>query len=168
MGAPGIPHLREPGESQKPPRLDQKPKSIQGEVSGNWWRGWGEHRLCFEKHRSEKEGLRVHVGRLAQGMEGLAWKGRGSGPEGALWPQGQAAPWEPEAPEPWCHWEGRTLKDGRRRGSTEIPVSALAEQSIIPIRQGCRFDPWSGHIRESTNECISEFNNESVLLSLPL
>ena len=27
--------------------------------------------------------------------------------------------------------------------------------SVVPICQGCRFDPWSGHIQQSTNECIN-------------
>lgn len=70
--------------------------------------GWGERRWCFEQHGPEKEGLRVHVGtHRPRGSEGLARKGGGegdSGPEGALWPQGQAAPWEPEAPEPPHPW----------------------------------------------------------------
>ena len=37
-----------------------------------------------------------------------------------------------------------------------------------PIRQGCGFDPQSGHIQESTNECISKWNNKSMFLSLSL
>ena len=39
--------------------------------------------------------------------------------------------------------------------------------SIVPVSQGCDFDPQSGHIQESTNECISKWNNESMSLSPP-
>ena len=38
-------------------------------------------------------------------------------------------------------------------------------QSFIPILQGCRFDPWSGHTQKSTNEYINEQNNNSMFLS---
>ena len=36
------------------------------------------------------------------------------------------------------------------------------------MHQGCRFDPWSGHIQESVNECTNKWNNKAVSLSLPL
>ena len=29
-----------------------------------------------------------------------------------------------------------------------------------------KFDPWSGHIQDSTNECINKWNNKSMFLSL--
>ena len=32
--------------------------------------------------------------------------------------------------------------------------------------RGCRFDPWSGHIKEATNEYINKCNNKSMSLSL--
>ena len=35
------------------------------------------------------------------------------------------------------------------------------------MRQGCRFDLRSGHMQEATNECIHEWNNKPVFLSLP-
>ena len=38
--------------------------------------------------------------------------------------------------------------------------------NVILMRQGCGFDPWSGHIQESTNECVYEWNNKSMSLSL--
>ena len=40
--------------------------------------------------------------------------------------------------------------------------------SIITIHQGCGFNPKSGHIEESNNECIDKFNNKwmSICLSL--
>ena len=39
--------------------------------------------------------------------------------------------------------------------------------SVIPIHQECGFDPQSGHIQESTNECINkQDNNKSIFLSL--
>ena len=38
-----------------------------------------------------------------------------------------------------------------------------SELSVILIHQGCRLDPWSGPIQESTNECINKWNKKSVL-----
>ena len=35
-----------------------------------------------------------------------------------------------------------------------------------PTHQGCRFDLWSGHVQESTNECIHKWNNKLMCLSL--
>ena len=32
--------------------------------------------------------------------------------------------------------------------------------------QGCGFDPQSGHVQESTNECINKWNSISVVHSL--
>ena len=40
--------------------------------------------------------------------------------------------------------------------------------SIVPIQHGCGFDPWSGHIEETTGECICKWNNKLISLSLPL
>ena len=37
--------------------------------------------------------------------------------------------------------------------------------SAIPMRQGCRFDPRSGHVQESTSECINKGNNTLMSLS---
>ena len=31
------------------------------------------------------------------------------------------------------------------------------------MHQGCVFDPLSGHIQESTNECISKWNNKKKI-----
>ena len=39
-------------------------------------------------------------------------------------------------------------------------------QHCPPDRQGCGFDPWSGHIQEATNEYINKWNNKSMSLSL--
>ena len=37
------------------------------------------------------------------------------------------------------------------------------------MHQGCVFDPLSGHIQESTNECISKWNNKkNQCFALPL
>ena len=36
------------------------------------------------------------------------------------------------------------------------------------MHQGCRFYPWSRHIRESTDECINKWNNKSMFLFLSL
>ena len=41
-------------------------------------------------------------------------------------------------------------------------------QNVIPIHQGCEFIPRSGHIQESTNECINKWNNKSMFLSFSL
>ena len=38
--------------------------------------------------------------------------------------------------------------------------------SIILMHQSCRFNPWSGHLEESTNECISKWNNTLIFLTL--
>ena len=38
--------------------------------------------------------------------------------------------------------------------------------SVILMRQGCVFHPWSGHMQESTNECINKWNSRSMSLSL--
>ena len=38
--------------------------------------------------------------------------------------------------------------------------------SDVPIRQGCVFDPWSGHIQESTSEYVDKSSNKSMSLSL--
>ena len=40
--------------------------------------------------------------------------------------------------------------------------------SVLWTHQGFQFNPPSVHIQESTNECISEWNNKSMFLSLPL
>ena len=42
----------------------------------------------------------------------------------------------------------------------------LAGYSIILIHQGCRFDPQSGYIQESTNECINKWNDKPMFLPL--
>ena len=47
------------------------------------------------------------------------------------------------------------------------PCSSVAS-SVVHIHQSCGFDPWSGHIQESTNEFINKWNNESGSLSLSL
>ena len=42
-------------------------------------------------------------------------------------------------------------------------------QSRVPMYQGCGFYPWSGHIQESTNECLSKrTTNQCFSLSPPL
>ena len=46
------------------------------------------------------------------------------------------------------------------------PVAQVV--SAIQIRQGCRFDPQSGHIQVSTNECISKWNNTLMFPFLSL
>ena len=38
--------------------------------------------------------------------------------------------------------------------------------SIAPICEGYGLDRQSGHIQESTNECMNKWNNKSVFLSL--
>ena len=53
---------------------------------------------------------------------------------------------------------------------SEMPrlVSSVG-YSIILIHQltkGCRFNPWSKHIAEATNECINKWNNKSLSLKL--
>ena len=45
------------------------------------------------------------------------------------------------------------------------PGSSLG-WSINPIHQGCGFDPRSGHVQKSTNECMNTGNNKSMFLSL--
>ena len=37
--------------------------------------------------------------------------------------------------------------------------------SKVLICQGCGFDSQSGHIKESTNECINKWNNKKLSLS---
>ena len=37
---------------------------------------------------------------------------------------------------------------------------------VAPMCQGCRFDPRSGHIQDSTKECINKWNNKSTPLCL--
>ena len=39
--------------------------------------------------------------------------------------------------------------------------------SVVPTLQGCGFDPQSGHMQASTNECINKWNNKSMFLCLP-
>ena len=45
-------------------------------------------------------------------------------------------------------------------------VGSSVGYSIIPIHQGCRFNPQSGHIVEATNECIKKWNNMPWLVWL--
>ena len=49
-----------------------------------------------------------------------------------------------------------------------VPPGSSAGWSTVPTHQGCGFGPCSGHIRDTTNECISDWNNESMFLSLSL
>ena len=46
-------------------------------------------------------------------------------------------------------------------------LSSSAGYSIVLIRQGCGFDPPSGHIQETTNEHMGRWNNR-LFLSLSL
>ena len=41
-------------------------------------------------------------------------------------------------------------------------------ESVVPVRQGCGFNPRSGHKRESTDECISKWNNKIDVSFPPL
>lgn len=41
-------------------------------------------------------------------------------------------------------------------------------QLVRVVHQGCGIDSPSGHIQECTNECINQWNNNSVFLSLSL
>ena len=38
-------------------------------------------------------------------------------------------------------------------------------QRVIPIRQRGRFDSWSGHMQESSNECLGKWNSKLISLS---
>ena len=40
--------------------------------------------------------------------------------------------------------------------------------SVSPIHQGCAFEPQSGHTQEAANECMKEWNNKVMFLSLSL
>ena len=44
-------------------------------------------------------------------------------------------------------------------------LSKYSVESIIPICQGWGFNPWLGHIQESTNECMNKWNNKLISLS---
>ena len=39
-------------------------------------------------------------------------------------------------------------------------------RALSRLHQGCGFNPQSGHIRESTNECINKWNNKLISASL--
>ena len=45
------------------------------------------------------------------------------------------------------------------------PGQVVVGLNIIPICQGCRFDPRSGYMQESTNECINKWDNNLMFLS---
>lgn len=48
-------------------------------------------------------------------------------------------------------------------------VAPRAPLELRPnARQGCGFDPWSGHMQASANECLDEWNSKSRFLSLTL
>ena len=47
-------------------------------------------------------------------------------------------------------------------------LDSSVDQSIVPIRQGSGFHPWSGHIQESTNGCINKWNNKSIFFPFSL
>ena len=38
--------------------------------------------------------------------------------------------------------------------------------NIVPIQQGCGFDPWSRHIQGATSECMNKWNNNSMFFFL--
>ena len=42
----------------------------------------------------------------------------------------------------------------------ETWLGSSAGSSVLLIGQLCRFDPWSGYVQESTNECIDKWNNK--------
>ena len=56
----------------------------------------------------------------------------------------------------------------RNRKPTSSPGWWLRGESVVPICQGCGFNPPSGHTQESTNECISKRNTNSCFSPLPL
>ena len=64
-----------------------------------------------------------------------------------------------------CHGETKIFKKFKEADSRHWPGSSVG-WNIIPIHQGCGFDPRSGHIQESTNECIKKCDNKLMSLSL--
>ena len=55
-----------------------------------------------------------------------------------------------------------------KEGSSRLGWAAQLV-SVARICQGCRFDPPSGHIRESTNECINKLEKQiDICLSFSL
>ena len=57
---------------------------------------------------------------------------------------------------------GRIIISTRCYKSTEEPrLGRSVGWTIVMICKGCGFDPWSGHIQEATNECISNWNNST-------
>ena len=57
------------------------------------------------------------------------------------------------------------LPSGDRRSASVALARCSAGWSIVLMRQGCVFDPWSGHVQESVNECINKWINKSLSLS---
>ena len=47
-------------------------------------------------------------------------------------------------------------------------LSSSVGQKVIPLHQGCGFDPWSGHIQKSANGYINKWNSKLMFLSLSL
>ena len=62
------------------------------------------------------------------------------------------------------------VEEGMVRMSLQPWLGSSVGWSVIRIQQGCGFNLRSGHIQESTNECIKKWNNKlmSVCLSLSL
>ena len=64
----------------------------------------------------------------------------------------------------------RTKGNLLQKSASEPWLGGSVGQSIILICQGFRFNPWSGHMQDSTNECSNGWNttNSCFSLSLPL
>ena len=59
------------------------------------------------------------------------------------------------------------MKGLRQENYRPWPGSSVG-WSFLPICQGCRFDPQSGHMQESTNVSMGGWSNKWMLASLSL
>ena len=59
--------------------------------------------------------------------------------------------------------QGRIAEEVKLKLRTQYQKSARSRNS----RQGCGFNPWSGHVQESTSECINKWNDISMFLLSP-
>ena len=64
----------------------------------------------------------------------------------------------------FSEWLKGKSKVGVGWGLTSPWRSSSVGWRVFLMRQGCRFDPQSGHMQESTNECIDKWNNKSMPL----
>ena len=60
-------------------------------------------------------------------------------------------------------FNGAARKSGIRINNFQALAGISVGYSVVLIHQGYRFNLWSGHILESTNECINKWTDKLVL-----